>query len=599
MTAPRVRLSPEEWEAKQKRRRPSPEEWDLTQQAKAGLGTRRIPLPSAAADVTREVGGRPDPEAWKSAIHKPGTAEQLATGALGLPFAAVKTPVETAVGLVKGLADPVKAGRFVNQKLRGQRSPLIASETGVRAAGTPYTGPLKGEKEPISDVEGYGALLNAGLMAGGAIKASLKPKAKPVLAPEVSRTPRTIPEAPKPTLSPLGPRAVTAEQMLEVGKQRAAELERGIAPKTAPDLLPALERERPSVTVSEDPALPPAPGMPPKAPKGSKTSPWKDLSEAPDDALRAERDRIRELHAEEESSIAFTQTPEWERWQSLPSKEKLGRNTFTTDEFGNKLKRQVEDLSDADGTMDPDVLAEWRKTYNKYRQRTLVREAEVKRVAAIEAELERRSAALENPPELPPPDESSALPPPTVGEGPGMTAVTGTGEAQTRGLSAGVNVKAVANKLTTSLGDLPEFRTINMADQAAKATKLLVDDGDLARRVALGEAPPPADLLPESVFTAVENQAIAQGDVGTLRALASGDLTAQATTMGQRIRALAERNPESPVAAMQKIVEARVQGMKNAPQAMAGAVQELQRHIADAVKMDPRAWTSFIDSLRC
>lgn len=177
--------------------------------------------------------------------------------------------------------------------------------------------------------------------------------------------------------------------------------------------------------------------------------------------------------------------------------------------------------------------------------------------------------------------------------------VEGTGETKARGLSVGVEDKAIAHKLTDYLGDLPEYRTINMGDQASRASRLLETDGELARKVALGQAPPPADLLPESVFVAVENKAIADGDVGTLRELAAGKLTEQATTMGQRIRALGERDPESPVGAMRKIVEARTKGIDDPEGAISGAVDELRGHIADAVKIDRGAWQQFIDSLRC
>ena len=181
----------------------------------------------------------------------------------------------------------------------------------------------------------------------------------------------------------------------------------------------------------------------------------------------------------------------------------------------------------------------------------------------------------------------------------GPTTVAGTGEPKTRGLSVGVEQKAVENKLTDYLGDLPEYRAISMEDQAARAGKLLTEDAALARRVALGEAPPPADLLPESVFIAVENKAIAEGDVGTLRELASGKLTEQATTMGQRIRTLAERDPESPVSAMQQVVEARTKRITNPDAATTSAVETLRTHIADATKIDSATWAKFIDSLRC
>lgn len=181
----------------------------------------------------------------------------------------------------------------------------------------------------------------------------------------------------------------------------------------------------------------------------------------------------------------------------------------------------------------------------------------------------------------------------------GLTPVAGEGDLKTRGLAAGVERAALANKLTGTLGDLPEYRTLSMADQADRASSLVDENPDLARRVALGEVPAPHGLLPESVFVAVERKALAEGDVTTLRDLANSELTQQATTMGQRIRALGERDPESPVAAIQKVADARGDGVKGAEGKLTEAIATLKEHIAKATAMTDKDWTAFVDSLRC
>lgn len=194
-------------------------------------------------------------------------------------------------------------------------------------------------------------------------------------------------------------------------------------------------------------------------------------------------------------------------------------------------------------------------------------------------------------------DDPFADPAPATA-GAGLAPVEGTGETATRGLSASVEQKALANKLTTTIGDLPEYRTIKMADQAARAADLLASDPALARRVAFGEAEAPAGLLPESVFVAVENDAIASGDVATIRELATGKLTSDATTMGQRIRALGERDAESPVCAIKQVIEVRMRGVKDVPRATAETVATIRAQLEKA-KLTPEAWAKFIDSLRC
>lgn len=174
---------------------------------------------------------------------------------------------------------------------------------------------------------------------------------------------------------------------------------------------------------------------------------------------------------------------------------------------------------------------------------------------------------------------------------------------KTRGLSLGVQEKAIENKLTDSFGDLPEYQTVNMKDQASQAQKLIADDYDKARRIAMGQELPPEGLLPESVFVAVENKAIKDGDIATLRDLAtSSSLASEATVMGQRIRTLAERNPESAVSGIRAVAQARekaaLKKVKN--------IGKEKKSIAKAIKSDilkktpsKQTWGDFIASIQC
>lgn len=178
--------------------------------------------------------------------------------------------------------------------------------------------------------------------------------------------------------------------------------------------------------------------------------------------------------------------------------------------------------------------------------------------------------------------------------------IEGTGESRTRGLAQGVADKAIENRLGP-IGELPGYRRMSLADQARLATRLLAENPELAARVARGEAPPPRGLLPESVFVAVEQRAIEQGDVNTLRDLATSRLTGEATTMGQRIRTLGERDPESPVAAIQDVIDTRSGGAANAEhvaKATNDEVDAIDKHLA-GVAVTKDAWAKFIDDIKC
>lgn len=181
--------------------------------------------------------------------------------------------------------------------------------------------------------------------------------------------------------------------------------------------------------------------------------------------------------------------------------------------------------------------------------------------------------------------------------------VKGAGELKTRGLSSGVEAKAVEHKLTTSLGELPEYQTINMKEQAKAASDLLTMDYEQAKRIAMGRELPPEGILPESLFVAVEDHAIKNGDVATLRDLATNSsLTSDATTMGQRIRTLAERNPDSPVAAIQRVMKTREEAaIKKYGNVKAAKLKVKTEILQEVKKAAPKAkdWSGFLEEIKC
>lgn len=182
-----------------------------------------------------------------------------------------------------------------------------------------------------------------------------------------------------------------------------------------------------------------------------------------------------------------------------------------------------------------------------------------------------------------------------------VTPVEGGGETKVRTLAKGVEEKAIENRLTKGFGDLPEYQVVSMKEQAQRASDILSTDYAQAKRIAMGQEPPPQGVLPESVFVAVENQAIKESDVGTLMELATeSNLTVEATTMGQRIRTLGERDPESPVAAIKSVKTAREKAVKekNVPAEKNRIAKEIKKEIKK-VAVPKETWESFIKSLEC
>lgn len=175
--------------------------------------------------------------------------------------------------------------------------------------------------------------------------------------------------------------------------------------------------------------------------------------------------------------------------------------------------------------------------------------------------------------------------------------IEGTGAVKTRGLSEGVEANAIEKKLTDNFGDLPEYKQVSMKDQAQRAASLIESDPISARAIAMGEKAPPKGLLPESVYVAAEHKATAEGDVQTLRDLANSKLSASATTMGQRIRTLGERDSASPLAAIQDVQKARAEA-----QAARGETPEkVTNTIKTAIRKTntKETWSSFVNSITC
>lgn len=175
------------------------------------------------------------------------------------------------------------------------------------------------------------------------------------------------------------------------------------------------------------------------------------------------------------------------------------------------------------------------------------------------------------------------------------------GQTVTSKLGSSVDKKAVEAKLTTSLGELPEYNRVNMKDQASYATDLLANNEQHAIDIATGKATPPSHILPESVFTAVENKALKDGNVDLLRKLATSTRVGEATAMGQRIRALAERNPDSAVGKMKELSDARVAAVeKKTGKPISNSINEMVKQIQQSkMKVTRQDWASFVEGIKC
>lgn len=176
-----------------------------------------------------------------------------------------------------------------------------------------------------------------------------------------------------------------------------------------------------------------------------------------------------------------------------------------------------------------------------------------------------------------------------------------TGKVKTSGLSQSIEVQAIKDGLTKDLGELPSYKGRDTEAIAAKVSEFINNDYELAKKIALGEAPEQDGLRQPELFTGIRIKAEAEGDVNTLRDLALSDkASALAVEAGQRVQALDTRTEDSPVAAIREVKKVRENATKAKTSAKekASTVKAIQTEIKKA-RPKIEDWNSFIDSLEC
>lgn len=175
-----------------------------------------------------------------------------------------------------------------------------------------------------------------------------------------------------------------------------------------------------------------------------------------------------------------------------------------------------------------------------------------------------------------------------------LTPAASLGPTAKSTLGVKVEANAIADKLTKGFEDLPEYNKVNWHDQAQFASDFVLNEPNKAMRVAMGEEPAPAHILPEAVFTAVENAARKVGDVDTLRKLATkSKLVSEGTAMGQRIGILSQRDELSPVSAIKRVAKARAK-----PERLVVEVKNIKNEVVKATSKRPKL-EEFINELKC
>jgi hypothetical protein len=164
-----------------------------------------------------------------------------------------------------------------------------------------------------------------------------------------------------------------------------------------------------------------------------------------------------------------------------------------------------------------------------------------------------------------------------------------------------IEQNAIEKKLTAKFNDLPEYKSIDMKDQAKQALDLVTNDRQKAIDIIEGKANPEGNLKAQSVHQALEEIATKEGDVSLLEKLAKSHINTELSESAQRLRIAAERDPHSAVEAIRQVKESRVKmAEKRARTTIAKETENIRKGVkAKTPVASKQDWASFIQELQC
>jgi hypothetical protein len=169
------------------------------------------------------------------------------------------------------------------------------------------------------------------------------------------------------------------------------------------------------------------------------------------------------------------------------------------------------------------------------------------------------------------------------------------------GNAARIEQVALEKKLTDKMGDLPQYKSINMKEQAKEATDLISTNKQQAIDIIDGKANPPGNLKAQSVHQALEDIAVREGDADLLTKLAKSNVNTELSESAQNLRIAAERDPHSAVEQIRQIRDARrATAEKRSKTTVANEAKNVRQKVEAATpKATKQDWNSFVKELTC
>lgn len=174
------------------------------------------------------------------------------------------------------------------------------------------------------------------------------------------------------------------------------------------------------------------------------------------------------------------------------------------------------------------------------------------------------------------------------------------GEGKSK-IGKSIEAKAIEQNLASSFSDTAGYQKINLKDQATRAADLLNTNLESAKRMLAGEEALPEGLRAESLILALEEYALKNKDAQLALDIANSPLTSETSVHAQAMRIMAERNPDSATAAIQRLKKIKEKAAEKLSATKSSVVKEIKKAVESTkkAKATKETWSSFIDSITC
>ena len=171
------------------------------------------------------------------------------------------------------------------------------------------------------------------------------------------------------------------------------------------------------------------------------------------------------------------------------------------------------------------------------------------------------------------------------------------GEKKVRGFAKSTERRAIESGLVKEIKNLPEYEPKRDKPRIEEVSKVIANDFERAKRIALGEEKHPtveAGFFHEGVRLVAEKN----GDGNLIIELANSKISVQGTEAGQFIQALKDHNPLSTVRAVKEIMTERVARVKDFVGKKKTTINEVKTQMKKN-NLKFKDWDTFIKSIKC